>query len=317
MKKRLFPIALGLWLFTAALYAQAGGNTGFEFLRNQYSPRGAAMAGNLFAVKNDLHAVYYNPAALSGSSQHQWTINYVDHLLDFQGGFLGYSQPLSRVGTVHANLIYFNYGDFQETDEFGIQTGRTFGASEFAFSVGMSNTLGEGFDYGLTMRYIFSSLDTYNASAIALDAGLIYTAGFMKDLTFGVSLLNLGATLDNYTEVKEKLPVTLNIGFAKRLAHLPLLLTGSLVDVAASGDSFAERMKRFSIGGEFDLSSMIQFRLGYQNEVNRAVKPLGRTVLGGVSLGLGIHWRQFRLDYAFSNYGDLGNQNRIGITGTF
>ncbi len=317
MKYIISFLIISVWFMQLPLLAQNAGKTGFEFLRNQYSPRGAAMAGNLYAVKNDLHAIFYNPAALSGSTQHQWTVNYVDHLLDFQGGFLGYAQPVSRVGVVNASLIYFNYGEFQETDEFGTETGRSFGASEFAFSLGISNTLGSGFDYGLSLRYIYSSLDTYNASAISLDAGLIYTPGFIQDLTLGISLLNLGTTLDNYSSVKEKLPVILNIGFAKRLAHLPLLLTGSLVDVAATDDSFTDRMKRFSLGGEFDISQMLKFRLGYENEVNRSVKPLGKTVLGGFSLGLGIHWRQFRLDYAYTNYGDLGNQNRIGITGHF
>ena len=63
---------------------QSAGTTSFEFLRSQYSPRGAAMAGNLMAIKNDIHALLYNPAALSGNRSRLWSINYTNHLLDFQ-----------------------------------------------------------------------------------------------------------------------------------------------------------------------------------------------------------------------------------------
>ena len=312
---RYLLIAL-LFTFSGAL-GQSAGTTAFEFLRSQYSPRGAAMGGNLYAIKQDLQAVLYNPAALSGSTVRQWSINYVDHLLDFQGGYLTYAQPNRYLGNVNAALIYFNYGSFQETNEFGEQTGRTFGASEFALSLGFSNTLGEGFDYGLGVKLIHSVIEKYNASAVALDAGLLYTAAALDNLQIGVSLLNLGVPLDNYTGHKEKLPIMLNAGFSKRLAHLPLLLSGSLYDLTASEEVFADRFKRFAVGGEFEVSKIVRLRLGYQNEVNRSVKPLTRNIFNGFSMGLGIFWNQFRLDYAYSNYGELGSQNRLGVTGTF
>ena len=129
--------------------------------------------------------------------------------------------------------------------------------------------------------------------------------------------MNLGITLDNYTSYQEKLPLILQLGFSKRLAHLPLLLTGSLQDMAVRGDGITDYLKRFAIGGEFDISEIIKFRLGYQNQINQDVKPIGRTVLSGFSLGLGINWRQFRFGYSYTNFGDLGNQNRLGISCSF
>jgi hypothetical protein len=298
------------------VFGQSAGTTSFEFLRNQYSPRGAAMGGNLMAVKNDIQAALYNPASLSGNTEKLWSINYNDHLLDFQGGYLAYAQPFSTLGNVSANLIYFNYGSFDETDIFGDATGQTFTASEFAIALGLSNTLGSGFDYGIGMKYFYSAIYDYNASGIAMDAGLMYTAPGVDNLQFGVSLLNLGVPIDDYTTRKEKLPVYLQLGFSKQLEHLPLLFTGSFIDVAGSDEEWLDRLKKFAIGGEFDVTDMIKFRLGYQNDVNRSVKPLGRNVISGFSVGLGILWNQFRLDYAYSNYGDLGSQNRIGVSGS-
>ncbi len=298
------------------VHSQSAGTTSFEFLRSQYSPRGAAMGGNLMAIKDDIHGILYNPAALAGYSIRQWDINYVDHLLDFKAGQLAYAQPVRKLGNVYAGLLYFNYGSFTETDEFGIETGRIVHASEFALITGFSNHLGEGFDYGLGMKFLYSSLDTYNASALALDAGLIYTVPGINDLTLGFSMLNLGKTVNNYTSKTEKLPLVVQFGFAKRLAHLPLLLTGSLQDITVSGDNATDFLKRFAIGGEFDISQILKFRLGYQNQINQDVKPVGRTILSGFSLGLGVFWQKLRLDYSYSNFGDLGSQNRIGVSGS-
>ena len=313
---KYFLVILSFCIYTP-LISQSAGTTSFEFLRTQYSPRGAAMGGNLMAVSNDLQAVLYNPAALSGNGKRLWDINFVDHLIDFKAGQLSYAQPINRIGNFYSSLQYFSYGSFNETDEFGDVTGRTFGASEFALSFGIGNHLGSGFDYGVGLKYLYSSLDNYNASAIAIDAGLLYEVPWMKDLTLGFSMLNFGTTLDNYTSQKEKLPLILQIGFAKKLEHLPLLLAGSFQDLALGSDDVVDYLKRFAIGGEFDISEIIKFRLGYQNQVNQAVKPIGRTILSGFSLGLGVLWKDFRFDYAYTNYGDLGSQNRLGISGAF
>jgi len=305
------------FLLVSPLIAQSVGTTSFNFLKMQYSPRGAAMGSNLIAVKGDVNSIFYNPASLSAISDRQYTVNYVDHLLDFQGGQLAYTHPTERFGRLSLGLIYFSYGDFDETNEFGEETGRQFSASEFAMAVSMANVLGEGFDYGINLKFIYSSLESFNASAVAVDAGLIYTISQLENLQLGLAVSNLGFTIDNYTSTEEKMPLYLRFGFAKRLAHLPLLFTGSLNDLTLETGDFWDRLKRFSLGGEFDVSEIIKLRLGYNNDINRSVKPLGGRNFGGISGGLGILWKKFRLDYAYSAYGDLGSQNRLGLTGYF
>ena len=195
------------FFITYPLFSQSVGTTSFEFLKMQYSARGAAMGSNLVAVKGDVNAMFYNPASLASITDRQYTVNYVDHLLDFQGGQLAYSHPTQRFGKLSVGLIYFSYGDFDETNEFGEKTGRSFSASEFAMAVSIANALGEGFDYGLNVKFIYSSLESYNASAIAFDGGLIYTIQQLENLQLGFSVSNLGFTLDNYTDTKEKMPL--------------------------------------------------------------------------------------------------------------
>lgn len=317
MWRRMIALVFILTMFSGWVWGQSAGTTSFEFLKVQYSARGAAMANNLVAVEGDVNAIFYNPAVLASIEGGQWTINYVNHLLDFQAGQLAYARRLNRWGTVGVGLLYFNYGEFKETNEFGEETGRTFGASEFALAATLSNTLGEGFDYGLNLKFIYSALENYSASGVAVDAGLQYTVPGISNLRFGVSLSNLGFVLDHYTDVKEKLPLYLRVGFSKKLEHLPLLFTASLNDITLKTGDNIDILKRFSVGGEFDISEKVKFRIGYDNNVNQNVKPLEQRSFGGISAGLGILWRKFRLDYAFSSYGDLGSQNRLAVTGSF
>ena len=314
--KRINLTALVLLVGISSGFSQSAGTTIFNFLKEQYSARGAAMANNLIAVKGDVNAIYYNPAVLSGTDEEQWTVNYVDHLLDFQAGQLAYTRPHAKLGNIALGLVYFNYGDFEETDQFGARTGNNFGATEFALGASVANTLGDGFDYGLNVKYVYSSLDVYNASGMALDAGLLYTFPYVKDLRFGISISNLGFVLDTYQEAEGKMPLNMRIGFSKKLAHLPLLFMASLNDLTLKTDNNTDFVKRFSLGGEFDVNETVKLRIGYNNGVNQNVKPLEGTAFAGISAGLGVLWNQFRLDYAFSTYGGLGNLNRLGVTGT-
>ncbi|MEL6820996.1 MAG: PorV/PorQ family protein [Calditrichota bacterium] len=315
MKK--YIIALLLLLCSLPLSAQSAGTTAFDFLKADYSSRGAAMANNLLAIRQDVNAMFYNPAGLYGMEQSQWSGGYVDHLLDFQAGQFLYARPTTGLGIIGLGVIYFDYGSFDQTDEFGDATGENFSASEFALAMSISNTLGDGFSYGLNLKYIYSSLDTYNAAGVALDAGLIYDVPLGQDLRFGISLANVGLVYDTYTDVDDKMPINLSMGFSKKLAHLPLLFSAALNDITLSSEDNVDVFKRFSVGGEFDVSTALKFRIGYDNNVNQSVRPLSGRNFGGVSAGLGLAVKSFRIDYAFSSGGDLGNQNRFGLTGSF
>ncbi len=307
-----------LLLVISYAFGQSSGERNFVFLLNDYSPRGSALAGNLVAFRGDVHTFFYNPAGINGIEGKEWSAAYVDHLLDFQGGMAVFSMMVPRVGRMAFHLVYFNYGTFQETDLFGEYTGRTFSASEMALGATLANTLGGNFEYGVTVKFIYSSLEHYTASALAVDGGLLYTAPFMEGLRMGISLSNLGIILNHYTDAQETMPFLMRVGVAKRLAHLPLTVSLAINDLTRATDGPAWKvLQRFSVGGEFDVNTNIRFRLGYQNDVNISTRPLSGRNFAGISAGVGILWRTFRFDYSYVSYGDLGSMNRLGITGRF
>ena len=145
---------------------------------------------------------------------------------------------------------------------------------------------------------------------------MIYEAPFQDNLFFGISLLNLGQNIEYYTTNEEPLPTSLRIGFSKILAHLPLEIGFNFTDVNVTADSFSDRIKRFSIGGEFRISEALRLRLGYSNRLRSDLNDerLQESGFTGMSGGLGIYVKNFRVDYALSDFGLLGTTHRFGFS---
>lgn len=292
------------------------GTSGYAFLQTDYSPRSSAMGGAFFAMRGDLNGLSHNPAGLAYLDENQFVVNYADYLLDIVGGFAGYTRRIDNWGQLSAAIIYLNYGEFDETDQYAEKTGRTYGAADLAFAVSLSNYLEDRFTYGITAKYIHSSIDNYSASAAALDFGLIYDAPFEQDLFIGLSVLNLGTTLDGYVNYKDNLPFNIKLGFSKKLAHLPLELNAGINRLNEHENDFLEYFKKFSLGGEFTLSDALRLRLGYDNALHYDLETTSSSSgFAGASAGLGFIINQFRVDYAVSSIGDLGSVHRFGFSG--
>jgi len=310
----IFILIVGLGLHR--LEANNRLTSGFEYLRTDFSPRTTAMSGAFVAVYGDLSAMFVNPAGLASVDQKQFTFNYTNYLLDISGGMAAYAQRFESLGVLSIGLVYMNYGEFQQTDEDANLMGNTFSANDIALGLGIANRLDDHFSYGLNFKYAFSQIYDYNASAVAIDFGLIYAAPFEENLNIALSVTNVGSNFKYYESTKEALPLSIGLGFSKILAHLPLEIAASLNDINVQADDFVGRIKRFSIGGEFRLSELLRLRLGYNNGLNRNFAETGNEKFGGISGGLGIYWKNMRFDYAYSSFSLLGGVHRFGITGS-
>jgi hypothetical protein len=309
-------IILLFCVFVTSRLLAGNGTSGFEFLRTDFSARTSAMGGAFVAMRGDINGVFHNPAGLAYTSERQLSLNYVSYLLDINGGQAGYSQRLPNLGQISAAILYFDYGAFDETDQFAQKTGRSYGANDIAIAVSYADVLEQYFSYGVSLKFVNSKIDAWTASALAFDFGLLYEAPFEQDLFFGISLLNVGTALSAFVDTKERLPLSLRVGFAKKLAHLPLEFNAGLNDLNIKEDSIWDRLKKFSLGGEFTLSQMLRLRLGYDNDLHQGLDTGKGAGFAGVSLGFGLLWQDYRFDYSFSSFGDLGATHRFGFFGS-
>jgi len=155
-----------------------------------------------------------------------------------------------------------------------------------------------------------------------------------------VVIRNLGVQLSRFSDQRQELPIDFQIGYSKRLAHLPFRwmvtmhnihkwdLRTSLDDqngvivigqeaaqtsgLSASVDNF---FRHLTFGGEFLIGSKQAFRLrfGYDHLRNRELSLDNFMSLSGFSFGFGIKVKKWRLDYGVGRYHLAGSANHIGL----
>ncbi len=308
MKRVLFYIIILSVFFSSGIFAQ----NVYEFLRLDMSPRAAALAGSFVANNDDADVIFYNPAGIGSLKDQPISFSFVKHLLDINSASLSYSRNFERIGRFAAGIQYINYGNFTEADEFGNKTGE-FGAGDFAFTLGYSNTLDNNFYYGANVKFIYSSIASVSSSAFAFDIGLQYIIPKTK-WSIGFSVLNMGSQLSSYGANKESLPLDMRLGVSKTLAHLPLTIYLSFNKLSDNYETFGDRFNQFTVGGEIAVSKSLAFRLGYDNEKRSELKVGSTAGFGGFNLGLGINIRNYKLNYAYSSLGSIGALHRFGIS---
>jgi hypothetical protein len=224
------------------------------------------------------------------------------------------STELEDIGRFGAGIKYFNYGSFDEADEFGNRPGE-FGAGDLAFILGYSGVFDENFYYGVNAKIIYSSIYEYSSSAVATDLGIQYHIP-SQQINIGAAVLNLGTQLSSYIDTREDLPLDVVVGVSKRLENLPLRLSLDFHRLNKERDEFLQRFKGFTVGGEFYLSQVFNLRLGYDNEKRADMKIGGSSGIAGFNAGLGVKISEYQFNYGYSSWGLVGAMHTLGLSTT-
>ena len=306
--KRIAVILIMLGCIATPLAAQQGT---FNFLRTDVSARAAALNGSFVSMKDDPNVLFYNPASLGTLSMPKISASYVNHLMDVNAGTLCYGQYMEGIGNIGAGVTYINYGSFNRTDEF-FNTLGTFGATELAIVAGIAAHYDDDLFVGINAKYIYSSIAEYSSSGLAIDLGFLYDIP-SQNLTIGGSILNIGKQSYPYINTKEPLPLDVKLGITKRPEHLPVFLNLDFHRLNESGDNFLDRFSSFTIGAEFLMSKSLRVRVGYNNKQRKELKTGTTAGLGGFSLGFGLVFNEYQIDYAYNSYGDFGGIQRFSL----
>lgn len=307
--KKIVMILSGILLCSFNLYSE---ETPFNFLRYISNARAAALSGAVVSITNDPSVVFYNPASISTVQDKDFSVTFLKHVLDINSGNISYVRKLDDIGVVSANLVFTSNGSFDYADDKGNLSGSTFGANDLAFGFSYSNILDTNLYYGATLKFMFVSLEKYSTSAVAVDAGLLYR---LKDnrTNVGLSILHAGTQLSKIGGVSENPPIDIRAGINHRLQGLPLLVNFSLHHLADETDKFVDKLKNFSLGGEFYIGKYIQLRAGYENMIRSVTASKQNKGLTGISAGLGIVTKNFNFDYAYTRYGEAAHLHRFSL----
>jgi hypothetical protein len=311
-------LAILMFAMSSVALGQADRVTGFSFLRMDPSARSAALAGSFMAIfDGDVNALYYNPALLSEETSGSISFSYVNHLSDINAAFLTYSRHFDGVASFGAGLRFLSWGSFDRANEFGERDG-TFSAGDIALTIGAAREYNSRIRYGANLHVVYSSIDTYHASALAADFGATYVLA-ESNFAASVSLNNVGVTVSSFGETRDELPFDLRIGVAKRLEHLPILLTATAFDLHNIGNApegasgIGSVFQYLAFGGEIQFSPAFHVRLGYNHRKHESLKQKSRLDFAGVGIGAGIVVRRIKFDYAYSSWSSLGGLNQLTI----
>ncbi len=319
LSPRIAILFAGLCLLPiVGAHAQADRVTGFAFLRMDPSARAAAMAGSFGAVyDDDVNSFYYNPALLNASMSRAVSLSYLNHLADINAGFLSYARDFEGMATVGAGIRFLSWGSFERANEFGERDG-TFSASDVALTVGAARAYNERLRYGANLHVIYSSIASFNASALAIDIGGAYVVP-ESDFVASVTVSNAGLTLSSFGETADELPFDVRLAVSKKLAHLPLTVSVTAFDLHNLGDPPAEAagigamFQYLTLAGELHFSPAFRVRIGYNHRKHESLRQKSRLDFAGLGIGAGIRVRNIRFDYAYNSWSSLGGLNQVTI----
>ncbi len=310
-RKERLVVLLACALVSAAfapLYADAG-RTGAVFMREGFDPRAKALGEAYVGIADDAYSMFYNVAGLSRIDKQLITTAYLQGLADSNAQLIGYAQPVGARQSVGVSLAHFTAGTIDIYGPAGSVESRN-AEEDLLLSLGYGiagKSSGRGqWHLGAGVKLFKSTLaEEVRATAAALDLGGLWTD---PRFSLGISLSNLGPGIGYNggiaTGHKDPLPATLRFGGSVFVPLAPpsnrWLITAEVRRV------FLERTT-FAIGTEFLYRNTAALRLGYGTGQD----------IGSLSMGLGLQWEGFRLDYSLGLMQAINHQQAISITHFF
>ncbi len=317
---RLLSILLVFGVGAGTASAQPGAEmTPVQVLRIEPSARTAALGGSYAAVADgDVNALFYNPAISGPATSQTTSVSYLNHLSDLNAGSVAYSHTAGGLGTtLHGGLRFAHWGTFEGRDKNGNKTG-DFGAGETVLTGGAARPLGERTRYGASVHVIHAYIDQSRALALALDLGGLYRVP-EHQLTIGGALRHLGGMLDGFDGTREPLPLDLQLGVSKQLAHLPLLLTMTGYDLTNlsrginGGGTVDHVLGHLTFGAELQPVDALRLRVGYNHRRSTELALTDRFDLAGIGLGFGITVSALTVDYSYNSWSSLGGLHQFTL----
>ena len=274
----------------------------FSFLRLPVSAHVAALGGdNITLDDDDPTVVFHIPALICNTSDKSINLNFMTYMEGAKTASASFVKGWGERGTWAVSAQYMNYGSMKETTIDNIEQG-SFSAKDIAVAGTFAYLLSDRWSGGVTLRFISSSIASYNAIGIASDLGLNY-----YDEVHGWSISavakNLGGQVKAYQDEYEKIPIDLQLGVSKRLAAAPLRFSATLSRLNRWDTSFIQHV---ALGVDVFIGESIYIAGGYnfrrRDEMKISEGDGSSSHGAGLSVGAGLTLKRFKLSAAYAKY---------------
>lgn len=309
--KRLSSIYVALFctLISASVYGQEfkkNATAGFVFLELPVTARSAAMGEASIALADLGSAgVFSNPATTGFlAATHSFAVSYAPWFAETKHYASSYSLS-SSLGVLSASIILLDYGTMIRTvrptgSQQVYEVRGTFSANAVAAGLTFSRRLTEEFAFGLTAKYVREGIDTYSASNVVFDGGVLYYTG-LGSLRLAASMQNFG-TNAQYRNDPFKMPAALRMGLAAEVVDDEQVRITTAVEALHPSDG----NERINLGVEVGWQNMVFLRGGYKFLYDEETFSAGIGVSTTGSMPVSA-------DFALAHYGRLGNVLRFTL----
>lgn len=285
--------------------AQKVGTTSFQFLKVMPDARATALGEAYSSVSNASDAVFWNPAALTRVHKLDLAFSRLDWLLDVTHTAFSLAYSMQNLGTLGVQMIVTDVGEIEVTraDALGFigntynpgLTGETISPGAMVLGLSFARELTDKFSFGLTAKYIREDLEVQSQAAIAFDGGIAFRTGY-RSLQLAAVIRHFGPNI-KYVDKSYPLPQTFTIGISGYLVSPEafFLLPSQSQTLLFSYDLSQPRDydQQHHLGFEYALHKLLFLRGGYKFNFDEE----------GLTLGVGVHLKSFRLDYSYNDVG--------------
>jgi len=275
-----------------------GTKYGGEFMELGVGARPLGMGSAFVAISDDATAPYWNPAGLAIINNKEL---FFMHSESFQGEInhnsISYVHPYTEIEqSIGVSLYQVGIPNMPITDTLG-NIERTVNLSDwvFYFSYGKNTKWGP---FGLSVKAIMRNMAVNSAYGMGTDAGVLLK---YEDISLGISIENLfGTVLVWDTGDKDYIAPVIKVGiaFSKYFpsAYSNVILASG-VDLNLEGKMSETPLGDTHLGIEYWYKGIYAFRIGQD--------------WGKFTVGAGMVYKQFKIDYAMKFHPELGRCDRI------
>lgn len=265
------------------------------------SARAQAMGSAFVGLADDSSALFWNAAGLSGLKSTELAMHHASWLADINQETLVLGHPLGAWGGLAASLNYVSYGSLPGYDANGNLL-PDYSADRFGFGLGWGKEITRGLSGGVSLKGAMRNLGGNSYSDMSADLGALWVP--KPSLRVGLAVNNLGTAVAGYAQATA---FRLGASYGMKVSD-----TNDFI-FAASASIEPQGVNRLLYGIEDLMHEVLALRLGYQ--MNLADNQIGG--LTGLTAGIGFIYEEFKLDYAFLPYGDLGTAQRLSLSYQF
>lgn len=298
--------------------AQMGANA-YSYLDVATSTRAIALGGyGIACVSPDVMLTDQNPALLGPETGVTLGLGYMRWFGSSNFAAARYSHPAGERGAWAAGIRYLDFGQIDSYQPDGSYIG-TFKPQDIVAEGTYSHDFTDRIRGGITAKLAYSNYEEYTACALAADLGINYYDD-EHDLSLSAVIKNAGGQIKRFNETYDHLPFDIQLGYMQGLGEGPFSLsitahhlthwkmqyyehsTSDTNGTLEPADSkfMSDLFRHLAFGLQYQPSDRFYIAAGYNYKTRTDMASYHRSILSGISLGMGIEVSDFSIGVSYS-----------------